>query len=536
MVPNRQPNPHAHDRKCALRIRTRRLVEAGDPPKPPLWLLHGIAREIHRCCGHSLLKAHRLAYDWTVEEAVEAFHAMCKERHLGARGLTTRSWTEWESGANPNGDYQDLLCRLFTTGPVQLGFATDYSDEDSGPHREKLVVPALSLEAMSGGQRGHGKGENEGNGTNRRNALKRVGAGVATPVAPKDALAEAAAEALGFTRRAQASAVGPGALEHLELAVTEFNVAWAWTPPAELFDTVRWYRREVDRLIAGPHTLREGRQLYAYAGWLSQLLAVLAFDLGDQTAAEAFGVDAWHHGQEAGHDELCAWAMDVKATIALYYNQPGRALTAALRGAQHVAGRPMAVRLMAKAAHAYAHVGQREDFETTLRDAIGMYERLPAQVPLHFGLDSGQLAAYAVTCYPASACIQLGLADQARRHATDALELLTAAPEKDYSPPREAIARIDLALALIPLGSPDEACGLGDQALSSERVTFAVRTRVLELDAALRRNHADLPEVQQFHERCRLLAPPHPRRGVSQSGPSRSPRFGNRWGCERCSR
>jgi hypothetical protein len=126
---------------------------------------------------------------------------------------------------------------------------------------------------------------------------------------------------------------------------------------------------------------------------------------------------------------------------------------------------------------------------------------------MHFGLDSGQLAAYAVTCYPASACTQLGLADQARRHATDALELLAAAPEKDHSPPREAIARVDLALALIPLGSPDEACGLGHQALSSERITFAVRARVLELDAALRRNYADLPEVQQFHERCRLLLP-----------------------------
>jgi hypothetical protein len=90
------------------------------------------------------------------------------------------------------------------------------------------------------------------------------------------------------------------------------------------------------------------------------------------------------------------------------------------------------------------------------------------------------------------------------------LELFTAAPEKDRSPIREAIARVDLALALIPLGSPDEACALGDQVLSSGQVTFAVRARALELDAVLQRDHADLPEADRFHERCRLLAPSPP--------------------------
>ncbi|MGH8904022.1 MAG: hypothetical protein ACRDYA_20675, partial [Egibacteraceae bacterium] len=160
--------------------------------------------------------------------------------------------------------------------------------------------------------------------------------------------------------------------------------------------------------------------------------------------------------------------------------------------------------------HAHARLDQREDFEAALRDAMDRYERLPAQAPTHFGLDSGLFAAYAVTSYPASACIHLSLPEQARRHATDALALLIAAPEKDRSPGREGIARLDLALALIPLGSPDEACGLGRQVLSSGQVVFPVRARALELDAVLQRDHADLPEAQELHERCRLLAPPSP--------------------------
>ncbi|MGH8909870.1 MAG: hypothetical protein ACRD0K_26090 [Egibacteraceae bacterium] len=234
-----------HNRKCAARIRTRRLLEAGDPQDPPTPLRHGIAQQIHGCCGASLLKAHRLAYDWTVDEAVAAFHAMCQANGLKARGLTGRSWTEWEAGANPNADYQDLLCRLFATGPVQLGLATDYSDR-VGP-----------LSAGPEAERGPEGPAREEEATNRRDALKRIGSAAAIPAVVSGALAEGAAEALGF--RAQTSAVGPGALEHLELVVARFSQTYARTPPAALLPAVRWYRGEVDRMIAGPHTLREGR-------------------------------------------------------------------------------------------------------------------------------------------------------------------------------------------------------------------------------------------------------------------------------------
>ncbi|MGH8899089.1 MAG: XRE family transcriptional regulator [Egibacteraceae bacterium] len=494
-----------HDRRCAERIRTRRLLEAGEPADPPSWLLREIAGEVRGCCGHGWLKAHRLACGWTVDEAVAALHGMCKEQRLGSRGLTGRSWLEWEAGARPNGDYQDLLCRLFETGPVQLGFATDYREavEDVGE--------ALRLEAVAGSLDGSGDVVEMGEPTNRRDVCKGVGSVAVAPAALKGVLMEAAAEAMEFTRRAETSAVGSGTLEHLELVVTDFSLALACTPQAELFDAVRWYRNAVDRLIAGPHTLREGRELYAYAGWLSRLLAWLAFGLGDLRAAEAYGVDAWRHGWQAGHDELCAWAMEAKASIAWYANQPGRALAAALRGSQVApAGHPVGVRLAALAARAYADLGQEEDFEGALRQAVDLHERLPARSPTLFGEDTAQFASYAVTAFAATSCNALALPEQARRHATDALDLLTTAPEGYRSPTREAIARIDLALALIPLGSPDEACDLGRQAFSSQPVAFAVRARLFDLDAALQRAHPDLPEAGEFHERCRLLTRPSP--------------------------
>ncbi|MGH8888060.1 MAG: XRE family transcriptional regulator, partial [Egibacteraceae bacterium] len=155
---------------------------------------------------------------------------------------------------------------------------------------------------------------------------------------------------------------------------------------------------------------------------------------------------------------------------------------------------------------------QREEFEAALRDAVDLLERLSGQPLTLFGRDAGLLASYAVTSHAAASCNWVGLAAQARRYATDALDLLTAVPEKDRIPGKEAVARIELALALVGLGSPDEACDLGHEALSSERTrsSVPVRARALDLDAALQRAHPDLPEAGEFHERCRLLTRPSP--------------------------
>ncbi|MGH3866555.1 MAG: hypothetical protein ACRDQ4_10540, partial [Pseudonocardiaceae bacterium] len=94
------------------------------------------------------------------------------------------------------------------------------------------------------------------------------------------------------------------------------------TPPGELFLKARWYRHQVEDLIAGQHTLREGRELYRHAGSLSVILAWLSIDLGDLVTAEAHCLDAWEHGWQAEDHEICAWAMDAKTTIATYSNQP----------------------------------------------------------------------------------------------------------------------------------------------------------------------------------------------------------------------
>jgi hypothetical protein len=72
-------------------------------------------------------------------------------------------------------------------------------------------------------------------------------------------------------------------------------------------------------------------------------------------------------------------------------------------------------------------------------------------------------------------------------------------------PPAEAIARIDLGIALAAVGAPDEAIGQGRLALGSPRVVDSVRSRAADLGATLTTRYPRLAAVREFHEQCRAL-------------------------------
>ncbi|MFI1890325.1 XRE family transcriptional regulator [Streptomyces jumonjinensis] len=345
----------------------------------------------------------------------------------------------------------------------------------------------------------------------RRKAVKLAGLALASPAAAAWVLEQAAAEAREFTRQAEASALGSGTLDHLDLAVTEFNRAYSLKPPKAVFDAVLDYRRKVDALLAAKHTHRQGRELFAFAGWLSELLAWLAHDLGDARAGLAFAADAFVHGQQAGHGQLCAWAMDAASSINLYEQRPGRARDAALKGLiEAPATHPLTVRLHAQAARAAAADGNADGFTTAFRAAEDAHRLLPPRSPRRFGMDVLPLADYALTSYPATSFIWLGQAEQARQHAEQALAIYEAAPAASRSPSREAIARIDLALAHALLGNLDDAVALGHQALGSARVVDSVRHRAGDLTSFLNRRYPRQAAVESLSERLAAARPALP--------------------------
>ena len=350
--------------------------------------------------------------------------------------------------------------------------------------------------------RGSGKEDT----TKRRTALTL---GLVTAVSPETltaVLRDSAGEAMEFTRSTAESSVGTGTLDHLEAVLTDLNRTYCVQPPGELFVVARAYRRRVDQLIHGRHTLKEECELYVYAAWLSELLACHAQDLGFPLAAKAYAIDCREHADQAGHGVLSAWASATMASIAFSTAQPGKAVLAAQKGIGKVPGRhPLAVELRTQAARAYARQGQGAKCAELLAEAQELYDRLPARAPGRISVDNGIYASYAMTAHPASSYIWLADYQQAQTHARAALAAYESAAPADRKPTREAIARIDLSIALAHLGSLDEAVAQGSQALSSGRVTETTLSRAVELDRALMTCFPREVIVQRFHEQYRQM-------------------------------
>jgi tetratricopeptide (TPR) repeat protein len=494
-----------HHISCGKALRERALGESGSPAPVPAALVAEIAGQIAEHCGHRLLKCRRVAMGWTVAQAVTAAHQLVERENLPKIGLSERSWKDWEAGVLPSPDYQDLLCRLFTTNPVGLGFAHDYSQavaEGHGPLWSAGPGDGTLPEEEAAPAEVGTWTVTEVEETKRRDAVKLAGLAMASPAAAAQILRQAAAEAAEFTQQAEATSLGSGTLDHLDLAITEFNHAYSLKPPAAVFDAVMDYRRKVDALLKGRCTHRQQRELLSFAGWLSELLAWLAHDLGDARAGLAFATDAFIHGRQSGHGQLCAWAMDAAASINLYEQRPGSARQAAQKGlAEAPANHPLTVRLHAQAARAAAADGDADGFAAAFRAAQDAYRLLPPRSPRRFGMDVLPLATYALTSYPATSFVWLGQADEARRHAEHAFSAYESAPAASRSPSREAIARLDLAIAHAQLGAPDDAVALGHQALDSARVVGSVLGRADDLTTFLTRRYPHQAAVEGLCER-----------------------------------
>ncbi|MFG2228359.1 hypothetical protein [Streptomyces sp. NPDC048644] len=239
-----------HDVSCGKALRERALGGAGSPAPVPAALIAEIAAEIESHCGHRRLKCRRVAMGWTIAQAVAAARQFVEDKHLAKAGMSERSWKDWEAGGLPSPDCQDLLCRLFATHPVELGFARDYSPAPEADEHAPLWSgggPDGTFPEGDAAQASAGFTEVEA--TKRRDAVKLAGLAIAAPAAAARILEQAAAEAMEFTQQVEATSLGSGTLDHLDLAVTEFNHAYSLKPPKAVFDAVRDYRRKVNTLL-----------------------------------------------------------------------------------------------------------------------------------------------------------------------------------------------------------------------------------------------------------------------------------------------
>lgn len=315
--------------------------------------------------------------------------------------------------------------------------------------------------------------------------------------------------ALELARRAEASDVGNGVLERLELTVDELATAYPGTPPAELLGRVRTHLGYAGQLLDARATLAQHRRLLVTGGWLSLLAATCLIDLHEDRSAAAHLRTAAQLAREAGHAELTAWCLETQAWQVLTAGGYRRAAGIA-QAAQHVAprGGSAFIQATAQEGRAWARLGAAPE----TRAALARVEKLVSPLPMpgrpehHYRYDPAKSQAYTATTLS-------WLGDPAAEsYARQVLARLECTADGPPRPRRAASARLDLSLALIAAGRPDEAAGTALQAVTSGRLVPSNYWRAREvIDAVAERG---LPEVRElseaYREACHGSEPPAP--------------------------
>jgi transcriptional regulator with XRE-family HTH domain len=324
---------------------------------------------------------------------------------------------------------------------------------------------------------------------------------------PDGAAADDEIAALEFARRAEASDVGNGVLERLELAVDDLAMAYPGTPPADLLGRVRTHLGYVGHLLDARATLTQHRRLLVTGGWLSLLAATCLIDLHKDHAAAAHLRTAAQLARETDHAEIAAWCLETQAWQVLTAGDYRRAANIA-QAAQRVAPRDGSAFIQATAqeGRAWARLGAAAE----TRAALARVEKLVSPLPMpdrpehHYRYDPAKSQAYTATTLS-------WLGDPAAEsYARQVLLRLESTADGPPRPRRAASARLDLSLALIAAGRHDEAAGTVLQAVISGRLVPSNYWRAREVIHAVAER--GLPEARElteaYREACNGSEPP----------------------------
>jgi transcriptional regulator with XRE-family HTH domain len=292
--------------------------------------------------------------------------------------------------------------------------------------------------------------------------------------------------ALELARRAEASDIGSGTVERLELIVDDLAIAYPATPPADLLVRVRTHLGYIGRLLDARSTLSQHRRLLVSGGWLSLLAATCLVDLHSDHAAEAYLRTAGQLAGETGQPDLAAWVLETRAWQALTAGDFRRAAEIS-QGAQLAAPHASSAHLQAVAQEGRAWARLGDAAET--RHALGLLEKLVSPLPSperpehHYRYDPPKSQAYVATTL---AWVGDAAAEGITREVLAAIEAPGAAPPR---PRRAALARLDLALALTAAGKADEAAATALPAVRSGRLAPVDGRRVRDIIRAVAASH-----------------------------------------------
>lgn len=320
------------------------------------------------------------------------------------------------------------------------------------------------------------------------------------PSAAQPSAADDEQDALELVRRVAASDVGAATLAQVEAAVDDLATAYPKKAPSELLVRVRRHLGYVAGLFEVRKTLDEHRRLIVAAGWLSLLAATLHIDLHQRPAAGARLRTSRQIARHAEHPEIQAWCLETAAWDALTVGDYRRALRLS-QAAQETAprGGSAFIQATAQEGRACARLGDR----LGTYGALDRVHQLVSPLPMperpehHYRYDPGKAVAYTATTLswvgdPAA----IGYAQQV-------ITRLDSIEDGPARPRRAASARLDLALALLAGGRPDEAGDAALRAIGSGCLVPSNFWRVEEVISNMAERR--MPEVAEVRDAYRAL-------------------------------
>lgn len=304
--------------------------------------------------------------------------------------------------------------------------------------------------------------------------------------------------AVELARRAEASDVSDGTLERLELAFDDLATAYPRTPSAELLSQVRAHLGYTTTLLDGRATLPQRRRLLVSGGWLSLLAATCLIDLHQERPAVAYLRTAEQLARETYHAEIGAWVIETRAWLALTsgdYRRAADLSRAAQQAAPH--GTSALIQATAQEGRAVARMGDTAQTTRVLTriETLVAPLKMPDRPEHHYRYDPAKAEAYTATT------LAWAGDPAAERFARGVLARLESPADGPPRYRRAATARLDLALALVASGKPDEAAAITMQAVMSGRLVPATYWRAREVIGAVAAR--GLPEARELAEAYR---------------------------------
>ncbi|WP_433332970.1 helix-turn-helix domain-containing protein [Spirillospora sp. CA-294931] len=446
------------------------------------WPSWETVQAIHRCCGVSLLKAHRLERGWTAGVAVQELQDLCRLHHFEPPKANVDLLNSWENGrSRPRPETLDLLARLYKSNAIRLGFVADYGEIADGgsvmPEARPISglvsrpmpgapdsrpVPVGRVQPMGLFYRGLHGGEPE----------------------TAELLAEVERLRQDMDRVLATATVTEDQMDRLDEAVLRYRTEYLRVPPLPMLCQLMLEFTDV-------HTLMSQRQpgpVQRRLSYLASVLAVLSADalmkLGDLRQSRAWYGTAKTAADDTGDPWLRTLVRAQEAMLPYYYGDPGETVRLAVEAqgiARTVSGSPTALAAAAEG-RARARLGDHKGAEVALARARSIFGKLnpPSKVKRAFDFTEERLYLYL-----SGAHAYLPFPDQAADVQKRALELCNQSGTPSIDP---ALINLDRATSLAMQRDEGNACELVEQtilALPPEHRTSIVFVRARDVRRAL---------------------------------------------------